>query len=145
MMSIKRCRTRSFIKTQTHFYLGPTIDGSSRSPTSKMKPQELTWLRAVVTPSLSGCRLFEQIWAHSRCQKVTQVENTPSVTKPDFKKISRRFLLATSLSCEIDLKLLTLSVRGAFKNGRTARGLHPPEQRVPTSQHWLAIYRHGYP
>ena len=144
MMSIKRCRTRSFIKTQTHFYLGPTIDGSSWSPTSKMKPQELTWLRAVVTPSLSGCRLFEQIWAHSRCQRWHRLKTLPLWLNLISKRYRGDFYSLQAYHAQL-ISNLTLSVRGAFKNGRTARGLHPPEQRVPTSQHWLAIYRHGYP
>ena len=50
-----------------------------------MKPQKSTRLGAVVTQSLAA--LFVQIWPP--VPKVTQVENTPFVTKPDFKKISR--------------------------------------------------------
>lgn len=92
--------------------------------------------------------LFVQIWA-AGCQRWRGLKTLPleqALWQSLISKRYRGFLLATSrLSWATDLKLLTLSVRGgAFKNGG-ARGLHPPEQRVRTSQHWLAIYRRGYP
>ena len=56
---------------------------SNLKPTfiSKMKSQKLTWLEAVVTPSLDCFISTNMGWV----SKVKKVENTPFVTKPDYE------------------------------------------------------------